>query len=538
MNKSEMQDYLRTAVATAGYEVRKVEYFPYAFNDFIGKMARFSRAVALQVKKLGGDQSNHVVVLAYSKTATGDDDYVFWCGDQFLEGTGYGTAWNTPDDRCLEALGEIGKRKDAGLLGELLGMYGNFEKSNGCNFWAKWKGSKEPCKHVNQALHYLLRSDPDVLDNLAAAYDGDLGVTEPVAVSKPGVGVFERYAFKVPMLLEGDRGSGKTFEVRAYSKTHSLPLIEVGGHEGIEASDLLGYYVPNGKGGLTWKDGAVAEAFRKAQAGKTMLLVDELLRIPQRELSVLLSALSPFDGEYKLRTGRILQEVDGVACEETLTCPVTNLFVTATTNVGAEFAVDNLDPALAERFIIIRKDTDVDKLREIVEAAVAAKGLAASLGKALVEFFTKMLELKKQGVLNRAPTQRTISRALELGEDEADVMEALRAQMLLWVDRDVDGVPVAEQMADIERVLARVFKPVLSKNPAEKSAKATSTASAKAAGSSGTSASAKAPGTGKRTRATKKAGSSAGELKPSHVSESWAVVAEAVINGFGSEHWE
>lgn len=467
MNKSEMERYLRCAEATAGYTVRRWDTCPYAFNDFMSKRSRFARVVAVQVQQLSREARSHLVVLAYLRTDTGDDDYVFWCGDQFLEGTGHGQSWDTPADRCLEALeGVVTQEKE--LLDTMLGVYGNFESSDGCNFWSKWKGSSEPCKHVNHALKVLHDNAPNILEDLASAYDRDTSSINTTRGEKPQVDAFERYAFKVPILLEGDRGAGKTREARTYSKKHNLPLVEVGGHEGIEASDLLGHYVPNGKGGLVWKDGGLAEAFRRAKAEKTVLLFDELLRIRGRELSILLSALSPFDGEYKLRTGRIVSEEDGIGREETLTCPVSNLFVTATTNVGAEFAVDNLDPALAERFIILRKDTDVDRLREIVTSGVAEKGLPESLGKALVEFFTKMVELKKQGVLNQAPTMRTICRALELGGTEAEVMEVLRDQKLLWVDRDVDGVPVAEQMADIERVLARVFKPVVQKSQSGK----------------------------------------------------------------------
>lgn len=222
---------------------------------------------------------------------------------------------------------------------------------------------------------------------------------------------------------------------------------------------MLGFLVPYKDGQLVWKDGPLAEAFRRAAKEKVVLIIDELLRIRQRELSLLLTALSPDRDVYRLRTGRIRDVVDGVALEEELTCPTENLCVIATTNVGAEYAVDDIDPALAERFVVIRKDTTAAELTQILRDVAKKKGFSAKVAANLVKFFEKMEEARARGMLKHAPTTRTLVRALTIAKEECEVADALRMQGLLWVARDSDGRPVQEQLETLEKILSKIFPP-------------------------------------------------------------------------------
>lgn len=297
----------------------------------------------------------------------------------------------------------------------------------------------------------------------------------------------KRFAFKIPVLVEGDRGSGKTYEAFEYAKSLNIEPSFVGGHAGIESIDLLGCLVPyagqenkiedtsvsaadffsgdyqmkvssNNSNSLIWKDGPIAEAFRKAQSGeKAVLIIDELLRIPQRELNILLTALSPVHGKYNLRTGRILEVINGVAREEVLSCDTRDLFVLATTNVGGQYAVDTIDPALAERFIVVRKDTEQDTLVNILKNKAKLKRFNETLAEKAGLFFIKMTDAKEQGLIAEVPTLRTLSRAFDLAEQEEEVKEFILAQKLLWVDRDVYGKPVKEQTELVERIINDYF---------------------------------------------------------------------------------
>lgn len=344
------------------------------------------------------------------------------------------------------------------------------------------------CKHIIGACYAFDKDISYMLDDIEAAYRQENNQTE-TATAEPEdeFRQLKRFAFKIPVLVEGDRGSGKTYEAFAYAKSIGVEPAFVGGHAGLESIDLLGCLVPygnnsctvkdtevsadkffsgeysmqtesSGNSGLVWKDGPIAEAFRKAQSGKkAVLIIDELLRIPQRELNILLTALSPIDDKYHIRTGRILSVEDGVAKEETLSCDTKNLFVLATTNVGGQYAVDTIDSALAERFVIVRKDTDYDKLMTVLSAKAQEKGFSEETAKNAGIFFNRMISAKEQGLVEECPTLRTLSRAFELADTEDEIIEYIFAQHLLWVSRDVYGKPDKEQVDTVKQTLYKAF---------------------------------------------------------------------------------
>ena len=340
------------------------------------------------------------------------------------------------------------------------------------------------CKHIIGVCGAFKDNISYITDDMLS----EAGVIEkPAKKESEPFEQLKRFAFKIPVLVEGDRGSGKTYEAFEYAKSLDIEPSFVGGHAGIESIDLLGCLVPyagqeskiedtsvsaadffsgdyqmkvssNSSNSLIWKDGPIAEAFRKAQNGeKAILIIDELLRIPQRELNILLTALSPVHGKYNLRTGRILEVINGVAREEVLSCDTRKLFVLATTNVGGQYAVDTIDPALAERFIVVRKDTEVDTLIDILKNIAEEKGFHFTVAQKAGLFFEKMTNAKEQGLVAEAPTLRTLSRAFDLAEQEEDVKDYILDQKLLWVDRDVYGKPVKEQTEMIEKIVKTYF---------------------------------------------------------------------------------
>lgn len=342
----------------------------------------------------------------------------------------------------------------------------------------------EVCKHIIGVCDTFKDNISYILDDMLS----EAGVIEkPAKKEEEPFKELKRFSFKIPVIVEGDRGSGKTHEAFAYAKSLDIEPSFVGGHAGIESIDLLGCLVPyagqeskiedtsvsaadffsgdyqmkvssTNNNSLIWKDGPIAEAFRKAQSGeKAILIIDELLRIPQRELNILLTALSPVNGKYNLRTGRILDVNNGVAREEVLSCDTQNLFVLATTNVGGQYAVDTIDPALAERFIVVRKDTEFDTLVSILKEKAREKGFNETLAEKAGLFLNRMTDAKEQGLVAEVPTLRTLSRAFDLAEKEQEVKEYILAQKLLWVDRDVYGKPVQEQLETIEKILESYF---------------------------------------------------------------------------------
>lgn len=399
---------------------------------------------------------DHTVVVSYVVDKAGEAGFRVHCSDKFLEAR----SMNRQDaearvDEAVSMLPTVAKKA---AKTKMMQSYDSSAENGPCQFWTRYRRDKSLCSHTSTVLAMLRDDWANTSEKLKADYETNCAGSAPVAAKGDNLSL-EELAFRVPVLFEGDRGSGKTTEARMFIDKYNHTYVEFGGHEGIEAPDLLGYLVPFSNKDMVWKDGPLTEAFRKARNGKVVLLMDEILRIPTRELSILLTALSPYKGKYRLRTGRILDVTDGVASEETLEVPVENLCVVATTNIGAEYAVDDIDPAVAERFIIIRKDTEVEQLREVLKQHAKAASLGLKTVAACVKFFSKMTEAHRKGVVARTPTTRTLARAIELSNGSAnEVQRALASQSLLWVARTSEGQPVAEQLEAVKTLLKACFE--------------------------------------------------------------------------------
>lgn len=454
MKVDDFAPYIAGATLSPGLTMTAPKLVFYPYYDVMLKEARFSTAFLTSVTDTDG---THVVLHSYSYKD--DEPHLdIWCADKFNEGKNLDEA--EAKQRCETATNSLPNK--AKLVKQMMANFNKLPESGRCDFWQSWRRDKALCAHTSHVLAYLRDNVPNHVDQLQEAYDNAVGGVVSGAAALGDTLTLEHLAFRVPVLFEGERGAGKTVTARAFARTHGYKRVEFGGHEGIEAPDMLGFLVSASADAMVWKDGPLAEAFRSARKQKTVLIIDELLRIRQRELSILLTALSPDEGVYRLRTGRIVGIEDGVAIEEELECPVENLCVVATTNVGSEYAVDDIDPALAERFVILRKDTTPAELKRIL--SLVAKKLSVDVKSVdySVAFFQKMTEMRNRGMVKHAPTTRTLVRALELaavtGATSDDVKRGVRTQVLLWVARNAEGHPVPEQVTDVEKLIERCFK--------------------------------------------------------------------------------
>jgi len=251
-------------------------------------------------------------------------------------------------------------------------------------------------------------------------------VKDKKASSNIGLGDFiERYAFKEHVLLAGPAGGGKTYTADKWLKDHGCAVEFFAGHSGVESTDLLGYSIRHTDGNFVWMDGPLTAAFRNAATAKTGLFIDELLRIPARELNILVGALTPnSSGEFVLRTNRILDITDGIGKSETLVVPCENLWVVATTNIGADYDVDDMDLALNDRFITHDVVTSDATISLILTSTNVNKLSDTNLNK-LMRLYTAIASLVKAQELTNSMNVRHLTKVLKNVKEASELKSYL-----------------------------------------------------------------------------------------------------------------
>ncbi len=458
MSKSK-KDFLAYAAIEANinadYAITKKLYTIFPFVDKVsGEVLRCAAYICRMTHHTKTDHG-HTVVLACK-----EDGYYIWCGDSFISA---GILMRKTN--AISAAKRISK--NAKEEAEVLKSYGSF-KDKPCVFW-----SSKSCSHVNTILATIDES-PSILDKLEEMYNGKSNTS---VKNRDPEEMLNKFQFKKHIKLEGEKGSGKTTLALMFAKKIGAKVFFLGGNKSSEASDFIGEYIPmtvevTSKGqknlfegtttsqiSMVWKDGKLAEAFRYAASGKkAIFIVDELLRIPEEESSPLVSALAPTpEGTLLLGTRRAVSVTDGIAKEEILECPQENLWVIATTNIGAAYTVCDMDEALADRLRTVRMDTVESQLRMVLKETALNNGYSISEVEPLIAFFNLYQRKRIDGAFKKICNQRHLKEALDCSIDARDIKETLWETRYAWIDTDIDGVPRVEQEEEVQKMLEKVY---------------------------------------------------------------------------------
>jgi nitric oxide reductase NorQ protein len=196
---------------------------------------------------------------------------------------------------------------------------------------------------------------------------------------------------RLPLLLKGPTGCGKSRFVEAMAAELGRPLVTVACNDETSAVDLLGRYVVLG-GDTVWQDGPATRAARQG----AILYLDEIAEA-REDVLVVLHPLS--DHRRAVWIDRRDEQV--LAGE--------GFMLIASFNPGYQRGLKELKPSTRQRFVTIAFDYP----EPAVEAEIVATeaGIDAGLARRLVAFARKVRALDELGLQETVSTRLLVAAA-------------------------------------------------------------------------------------------------------------------------------
>jgi nitric oxide reductase NorQ protein len=234
---------------------------------------------------------------------------------------------------------------------------------------------------------------------------------EPFYLAQHGeVALFEHaYRSRLPVLLKGPTGCGKTRFVAHMAQRLGLPLHTVACHDDLTASDLVGRHLI-GDGATYWVDGPLTRAVREGG----ICYLDEVVEA-RKDTTVVLHPLSddrrilPID-----RTGETLHAPD-------------SFMLVVSYNPGYQNLLKGMKPSTRQRFVALRFDYP----EPAAEARIVAResGLDDATSTRLVALGQALRALRDHDLEESAST-RLLVYAATLMVAGVEAMEACRAALV------------------------------------------------------------------------------------------------------------
>ncbi|AOY97173.1 AAA family ATPase [Cupriavidus sp. USMAA2-4] len=213
------------------------------------------------------------------------------------------------------------------------------------------------------------------------------------------------YRLRLPVLLKGPTGCGKTRFVEHMAWRLGLPLVQVACNEDTSASDLLGRYLLD-RDGTYWVDGPLTQAARHG----AICYLDEFVEARQ-DATVVIHPLTDARRTLPLdRKGEVVQAH-----------PDFHLVISY--NPGYQSELKRLKPSTRQRFVAL----DFDYPPAGHEAAVVAAegGVDLALAARLVDLAHRSRQLKGSG-LDEGLSTRMLIHAARLVRDGLPPLSACR----------------------------------------------------------------------------------------------------------------
>ncbi|MFV0490199.1 MAG: CbbQ/NirQ/NorQ/GpvN family protein [Pseudorhodobacter sp.] len=238
------------------------------------------------------------------------------------------------------------------------------------------------------------------------------------------------YAARLPLLLKGPTGCGKTRFVAHMAARLGRPLYTVACHDDLSAADLIGRYLLKG-GETVWVDGPLTRAVREG----AICYLDEVVEA-RKDVAVVLHPLTddrrilPID-----RTGEELQAGPG-------------FMLVASYNPGYQNILKTLKPSTRQRFLSL--DFGFPDPAHEVQVVMAESGIDEGKAQLLVRIAGKLRGLKGQDLEEGVSTRLAVYCATLI----AGGMGFDRAVRLAMIEPLTDEPDIKEGLADLVAAVA------------------------------------------------------------------------------------
>ena len=214
---------------------------------------------------------------------------------------------------------------------------------------------------------------------------------------------------RLPILLKGPTGCGKSRFVRHMAARLGRPLHTVACHDDLSAADLLGRFLIRGEE-TVWQDGPLTRAVREGG----IAYLDEIVEA-RKDTTVILHPLADDRRELPLdRTGELL-----AAPHE--------FMLVVSYNPGYQNLFKNLKPSTRQRFVAISFEFPAPELETRI--VMAESGLDPERAGRLVELGRALRELGGHDLEEVAST-RLVVNAAKLMSDGLGALPACRVAMV------------------------------------------------------------------------------------------------------------
>ena len=241
------------------------------------------------------------------------------------------------------------------------------------------------------------------------------------------VAIFEAaYKKRLPVMLKGPTGCGKTRFLEFMAFELKRPLVTVSCHEDLTSSDLVGRFLLEGSD-TVWQDGPLTRAVKVG----AICYLDEIVEA-RTDSTVVIHSLT--DHRRKLTIEKKGMEIE--AHED--------FMLVISYNPGYQTVLKDLKPSTKQRFIAINFDFPPEDIeRKIVVKEVP--GIAPEIAHLLVAAGRKARLLKDHG-LEEATSTRALVYAASMMNAGLDPVAACQVAMINPITDDIE---LAEAMMEI-----------------------------------------------------------------------------------------